>query len=67
MSVIRLRAGQACPVCGSTTGLPHASLRDCESAARESRSALEQARVKRDEASSDQLNARVLSRRKRRA
>jgi hypothetical protein len=32
MSVIRLRAGQACPVCGSTTGLPHASLRDCESA-----------------------------------
>jgi hypothetical protein len=32
MSVIRLRAGQACPVCGSTTSLPHASLRDCQSA-----------------------------------
>jgi hypothetical protein len=32
MSVIRLRAGQVCPVCGSTTSLPHASLRDCQSA-----------------------------------
>ena len=32
MSVIRLRAGQACPACGSTTNLPHASLRDCQSA-----------------------------------
>jgi hypothetical protein len=32
MSVIRLRAGQACPVCGGTTSLPHASMRDCQSA-----------------------------------
>lgn len=32
MSIIRLRAGQACPVCGSAASLPHASLRDCESA-----------------------------------
>jgi len=32
MSVIRLRAGQACPMCGSATSLPHASLRDCQSA-----------------------------------
>jgi hypothetical protein len=47
MSVIRLRAGQACPVCGSTTGLPHASLRDCESAERESREGLERPRLKR--------------------
>lgn len=29
MSVIRLRAGEACSVCGSTTGLPHATRRDC--------------------------------------
>ncbi len=42
MSVIRLRAGQACSVCGSTTGLPHASLRDCQSASeREPREAME--------------------------
>ena len=49
MSVIRLRAGQACPLCGSTIGLPHASLRDCESAAHESREALERPRKKRGE------------------
>jgi hypothetical protein len=47
MSVIRLRAGQACPVCGSTTSLPHASLRDCESADRDSRDAFERPRFKR--------------------
>ena len=47
MSVIRLRAGQACPVCGSTIGLPHASLRDCESADRESGDGFEHPRFKR--------------------
>ena len=42
MSVIRLRAGQACSVCGSTTGLPHATLRDCQGASeREPRETIE--------------------------
>ena len=51
MSVIRLRAGQACPLCGSTIGLPHASLRDCESADRESRDGFERPRFKRGDRS----------------
>jgi hypothetical protein len=47
MSIIRLRAGQACPVCGSAASLPHASLRDCESASeREPREAFVRPHVK---------------------
>jgi hypothetical protein len=46
MSIIRLRAGQACPVCGSAAALPHASLRDCQSASeREPRDAFVQPHI----------------------
>ena len=53
MSVIRLRAGQACPVCGSTMNLPHASLRDCESVSeRDAKETVRRPGAERDSVSS---------------